>query len=259
MSVTAYELKCRCASAYASGAARFLLGDTLHPGGAELTERLVDSLALSPRSTVIDVACGPGRSTVRAAARSGSLAIGIDLSSESLADARGHSAALGPASRAAFVRGDAESLPIGDGTVDGVLCECALCTFPDPAAAARELVRVLRPGGRLALSDVVADPPRLPERLRTLEAHVACVAGARTLADLVLLLEDAGVAVESAERHDDALTALVERIEGRLRLARLLEPARAADVSVGLELVKEARSALASGALGYATVIGDRP
>lgn len=259
MSLSAYELKCRCASAYSSETVRFLLGDTMHPGGVELTARLIDSLALSTGSTVIDVACGPGRSTVRAAARAGSRAIGIDLSSGSLSAARTHARTLDPARRPTFVRGDAESLPFGDATADGVLSECALCTFPDPPAAVRELLRILRSGGRLALADIVADPTRLSDGLRTLDAHVACVAGARPLADLVLLLEDSGLTVERAERHDDALTVLLERIDARLRVARMLEPGRAADVTVGLGIVAEAREAVASGALGYATVIGHRP
>lgn len=56
-----------------------------------------------------------------------------------------------------------------------------------------------------------------------------------------------------------ALAALLERIDARLRLARMLEPGRRADVTVGLGLVAEAREAVASGALGYATVIGSRP
>ncbi|MEX2045777.1 MAG: methyltransferase type 11, partial [Chloroflexota bacterium] len=74
----AHEIKCRCASAYSSDTARFLLGDSFHPGGAQLTDRLLAALDLGPSATVLDVACGPGTTTTAIARRS--RAIGIDLS-----------------------------------------------------------------------------------------------------------------------------------------------------------------------------------
>lgn len=258
MSAAASELKCRCASAYSSETARFLLGDTFHPGGAELTDGLLAALDLAPSARLVDVSCGLGVTAVRVARRYGRRAVGIDLSAESLAEARMRAAGDGVAERAAFVQGDAEALPLRDGVADAVVCECALCTFPDQPAAVREMLRVLRPGGRVGLAEVVADPTHLPKSLLTLDARIACVAGARPLPDLVMLLADAGLAVERAERHDDALVALLERVQARLRLARTLDPSRVDEVSAGLELVAEAKAAVARGALGYAIVVGHR-
>ncbi len=248
-------VKCRCASAYASEAARFLLGDTFHPGGAALTTRLGASLGLVASSLLLDVACGPGASVLRLARESGCRAVGIDLSEGSLRAAAGRAAGDGSGARVRFVRGDAEALPLAEGSVDALLCECALCAFPDQTRAAAEIARVLRRGGRLALSDMVADPSGLPDRLRALDAHIACVAGARPLEALAALLADAGLAVIRIERHDDALAVLLDRVEARLRIARVVASAPELDVRTGLELVGEARTAMARGVLGYGVVV----
>ena len=245
--LAADELKACCASVYASAVARFLLGDSFHPGGAALTYRLATALAVGPGSVVADVGCGPGTSAVRVAEETGCDVVGIDLQPP---DGTGHP-------RVRFVHGDAEALPLADGSVDGVLCECALCTVPDKAAAASEIARVLRPGARLALSDVIAVPERLPPELTTLQAWVACIGDARPLEEIALLFEQAGLAVEATERHDEALAALLDRIDGRLHLGEML--AQAVPTSRARELVAAARSVLEAGSLGYAVVIGRKP
>lgn len=157
--------------------------------------------------------------------------------------------------------GDAEALPLEDGAVDGVLCECSLCTFPDKERAAAELARVLKPGGRLALSDMIADRERLPASLCTLEAWVACLADARPLRSLVELLGSAGLVVELVERRDDALTRLLDRVDARLRLAGagLAPDPDVRLVERGIELVATARTSLELGILGYAVVVARRP
>lgn len=252
MSVAPDHVKKRCAALYGSEAARYLLGDSLHPGGLELTARLADALDVGPGSVVVDVASGFGTSAILLAQRTGCDVVGVDLSRVSVEAAREEAARVGLARSVRFVEGDAEALPLGAESADGVLCECAFCTFPAKEAAALELARVLRPGGVLALSDVTAEHDRLPAELRSLEARVACLGDARSLDELASLLRDAGLAVELAERHDDELAAMAERVEARLRVARtflggLVEPL--------LGLARAAREAIADGAIGYAVVI----
>jgi arsenite methyltransferase len=249
------EVKACCAAAYGNGAARWLLGEHLHPGGAALTSELAAALAVGRGSVVADVACGPGAGSLQLAQETGCDVVGIDISTESLAVARGQAEAAGLAARVEFVEGDAEALPLEDGSVDGALCECAVCTFPDKPAAARELARVLRPGGRLALSDMTAEPERLPAELRTLHAWVACLADARPLPELAELLEGAGFSVERSERRDHDLAVLLERLDGRLRLARVLGAVDGAALGFGFELLGAARRALADGSVGYGVVI----
>lgn len=255
MTQAAASVKSCCASAYSSAAARWLLGERFHPGGAALTSQLARSLQVGPGSVVLDVACGVGASIIQVAHETGADGLGLDLSDELLAKARSAAAAGELDGRVRFLEGDAEALPLEDGQVDAVLCECALCTFPDKRAAAGEMARVLRPGGRLALSDMIAEAARLPPEFVTLQGWVACVAGARPPDELRALLEDAGLRVERIRPADGALLGLLDRLEARLRLARMLDDSvpeglrgRAAG---GLELVAAAREAVAAGALGY--------
>jgi SAM-dependent methyltransferase len=246
MSVAPAEIKACCASAYASRAARFLLGDSFHPGGAALTSRLIAALEVGPGDTVVDVGCGPGASSEQLARETGCSTVGVDLA---VPERHPH-----PLER--FVQGDAEALPLEDESMDGALCECAFCTFPDKAAAARELARVLRPGARAAIADVTASRPRLPAELLGLEAWVACFGDARPLAELGSLLVAAGLELERVEAHDRELEELVDRVEARLRLAEL---ATGQTFSAAEPLVSAARRALQDGVLGYAVLIARRP
>ncbi len=240
---TADEIKSCCAAAYSSPAARFLLGGSFHPGGAALTSELARALRVGPGDTVVDVACGPGTSARQLVRETGCDVIGIDLSPPPQPTDE---------PRLRFAMGDAEALPLADASVDGALCECALCTFPDKRSAAAEFARVLRPGARLALSDLTARTGELPESLSSLHAWVACIADARPLDELAGLLGDAGLVVEQTEAHDDALKALLDQLEARLKVAALIFPGPAAQ---GRELIAAAHDELKRGHLGYGVVI----
>lgn len=246
MSVAPDEVKACCAAAYATAAARFLLGDSFHPGGAALTAELISALDVRAGDTVVDVASGRGTSALQLACTTGCEVIGVDLAPPSDPPDDG---------RVRFVHGDAEALPLDDRSVDGALCECALCTFPDKEQAVSELARVLRPGARLALSDMTAEPSRLPEELTSLQAWVACIADARPLPEIAALLERAGFDVERTEQRDRALVELLDRVEARLQLARMLQ---AASIAEGRALVDSARRAVEQGVLGYGVVIARR-
>jgi SAM-dependent methyltransferase len=259
VTAAAAEIKACCAAAYGSEALHWLLGDYLHPGGAALTARLIDALAVGPAALVADVACGPGTSALQAATQSGCQVVGVDLSPAGIERARTAALAARLDQRVRFVVGDAEWLPLADSSVDGVLCECALCTFPDKTAAAGELARVLRPGGKLALSDMTADSDRLPSALRSLEGCIACVGDARPLGEIAALLAGAGLEVIVCEPCDEALHAMIDRADARLRFARALgagvPPELAGSVECALTIVSAAREAIADRALGYGTVV----
>jgi arsenite methyltransferase len=260
MTLAPQEIKACCASAYASPSARWLLGDFFHPGGAQLTARLGRALQVGPGQLIADVASGPGTSALRVASDTECDVVGVDLSADSVASATRAAAEAGLSRRVSFVQGDAEALPLEDESVDGVLCECALCTFPDKAAAAREFSRVLRPGARVALSDITASADELPPELLSLQAWVACIADARPLEEIASLLEGTGLMVETTERHDHALAAMLDRVDARLRTARLLGAGLAGDgVRRGRELVAAARDALERRQLGYGVVVARRP
>jgi len=254
------EVKACCATAYSSGAARWLLGDSFHPGGAKLTLRLVRALQVGPGKLVVDVASGPGTSALQIARDTGCGVLGVDLADENVAEATRAAKKAGVSGRVRFLRGDAEALPLADESVDGVLCECALCTFPDKARAARELHRVVKPGGRVAISDITALKDELPPELTGIQAWVACVADARPLDEITSILEESGLLIETTERHDEELAAMLDQIDARLRAARLLGAGLFDDrVGKGRELVAAAKGAMGRGLLGYAVIIARRP
>lgn len=257
------ELKSCCAAAYESDFARLLLGGSFHPGGLALTARLGDRLELSPRDRVLDVACGRGDSAISLAQRFGCRVTGIDFGRANIADATSRAESAGLADRLRFETGDAEELNYPDAAFDAVVCECAYCTFPDKRAAARELIRVLAPGGRLGLSDLTRTAG-LPAELSGLLAWIACIGDARPVAEYIEYLEAAGFQSISVEPHDDALASMVRDIQARLLATELmvkLEKVKlpGVDLREANALATNAAQAVRSGVLGYTLITAIRP
>ena len=252
------DFKACCAQLYETEAARLLLGDELHPGGAALTLRLAALAGLRPDQRVLDVASGRGSTARLLAERFGAEVVGVELGEAAVVAARREADRAGLSERVGFLTGDAESLPLPDRSFDHIFCECSLCTFPDKPRALAEMARVLRPGGTVAIADVTADSPALPDELCGAMARVACVADALSEDEYPSLLREAGFAVRNVERHADALAAMAERVSARLRVARMLAPpgpdGDAARTAVHLATL--ARQALAAGTLGYALFVG---
>jgi arsenite methyltransferase len=250
-------LKQCCALVYEHPAVRWLLGNELHPGGEATTRRALELAEVGPQDLLLDVAAGQGASALLAARELGCRVVGLEYGAGAVQEAEAAARAAGLQARVSFVRGDAEALPFAPASFDAVLCECSLCTFPDQARAASELRRVLRPGGRLALSDVVIEQPDAD--LQGPLAVLACVGGALPRSGYERLLADAGLRVLAVEsRHEDAL-ALAQRVHERLRGARLLGIERLAGAPLStpeaIALVGRAREAIRDGALGYAIFI----
>lgn len=262
MTLDPATVKACCATGYSSDAVELLLGPSYHPGGLRLTRRLLDTLGLPAGARVADVASGIGTSSLVAAEEYDLTVDGVDLSAANVRLATGAAASAGLAARAAFHHGDAESLPLPDATYDAVICECALCTFPDKATAAAEMARVLRPGGRVGITDVTADPARLPAELSGLAGWVACVADARPVEDYRALLADAGLRVMTVERHTAALEQLVRQVEARLELLRITSPQKLDELGVDRARVKPVleatHGAIRDGVLDYVLIVGEK-
>ncbi|MFC1417713.1 class I SAM-dependent methyltransferase [Streptacidiphilus cavernicola] len=256
-------LKSCCATAYQSDAVAAILGDSYHPGGLTLTRRLARALALGPGTRVLDVASGPGTTALTLAAEFGCEVVGLDLGEESVARARQAAEQAHLADRVTFHTGDAEQLPFPDASFDAVLCECAFCTFPDKATAAREIARVLRPGGQVGITDITITPGALPTELTELAGWVACLADARPLQEYAALLTTAGLRPTRTERHDDALRRMVEQVEARLRAYRMTARTGPAltgvDIDRALALTAQAARAVADGTAGYALLTAQKP
>lgn len=260
MTGTTKDVKSCCATLYESDFARLLLGDSFHPGGLRLTERLGELLELGPGTRVLDVASGKGESAIFLAGRFGCTVVGIDFGTANSREAADRAASAGVAGRVTFQQGDAERLPLADASFDAVICECAFCTFPDKPAAAREFARVLKPGGRLGLSDLTRSA-KLPPELEGLLAWIACIADARPAAEYISYLASAGIAALGVEPHDEALAEMVRDIQGKLLGAEVLSKLKKLDLEgVDLEqakrLARAAAEAVRAKTLGYAIVTG---
>jgi ubiquinone/menaquinone biosynthesis C-methylase UbiE len=256
------DVKGCCAAVYAHPAVRWLLGDELHPGGAATTRRALELIGVGPGEQLLDVASGNGDSALLAARERGCVVTGIDYGEAAVIDARRAADAAGLADRVAFRVGDAEALPFDDGCFDAVLCECSLCTFPDKREALAEVHRVLRPGGRVAIADMLADHDRLPPSLSGPLATAACVGSALSREDLLRLLASSGFRVlETLSRTQEAAD-MAERVYDRLRGARILGADRIAGsapaIRAAIEMAAAARTAIAQGALDYAILAASR-
>jgi arsenite methyltransferase len=254
--LAAGDAKACCAALYRHPAVRWLLGDELHPGGPATTRRALRLIGVGAEDRLLDVASGTGASAMLAAREIGCDVVGVDYSEEAVAGANDAADAENPERSVGFLRGDAEALPLPADSFDAVLCECSLSSFPDKPRALAEIGRVLRPGGRLALSDVVVDRARLPEALGGPLAAFACVGEALSERGYERLLSAAGFRLTAVESRDEDAATLAARVEDRLRGARLLGLDRTAGspiaTSEAIETVAAARRAIADGVLGYA-------
>lgn len=259
----AAAIKACCAVGYSSDLVSLLLGDSYHPGGLSLTRRLLDTLDLAPGERLLDVASGIGTSCLLAATEYDVRVDGVDLSPANVALASGGAAARGLGNRARFHNGDAEALPLPDHGWDAVICECALCTFPDKPTAAAEITRALRPGGRVGITDITADQQRLPTELTGLGARIACVADARSSEDYKQLLEDAGLRVTRVEHHREALDRMIHHIGARLDLLRITSRERLEAAGVDFARVRPvlgaAQAAVRDGILDYVLIVAEKP
>ena len=194
---------------------------------------------------VLDLGSGGGIDVLLSARRVGPTgkAYGLDMTDEMLALARSNQAKSG-VTNAEFLRGEIEHIPLPDNTVDVIISNCVINLSADKDAVMREAFRVLKPGGRFAVSDVVVRGHDVPAEVRrSMELWIGCVAGALEENDYRAKLDNAGfeqVEIEPTRIYkvDDArafladagLIALAEQVEGRFMSAfvRAVKPAVAA-------------------------------
>ena len=173
-------------------------------GGASLGCGVPTAVAdLGEGETVLDLGSGAGADVLISARRVGpsGKAIGLDMTDEMLELARRNASDAG-VENVEFVKGYLEELPLGDETVDVVISNCVINLSGDKPAAIREAARVLRPGGRFAVSDVIADPEMDAQTRVDMAAWTGCIAGALTEAEFRGALQAAGLLdVEIRETH----------------------------------------------------------
>jgi SAM-dependent methyltransferase len=153
--------------------------------------------------TVLDLGSGAGADVLISARRVGPAgkAIGLDMTDEMLDLARANAAAAG-VENVDFVKGYIEEIPLADASVDVVISNCVINLAADKGKVLAETARVLRPGGRFAVSDVIADPDMDAATRADMAAYTGCIAGALTEAEYRAALDAAGLTdVEIRETH----------------------------------------------------------
>jgi len=212
------------------------------PNGANLGLGCGNPVALAslkPGEVVLDLGSGAGFDAFLAARRVGSegRVIGVDMTPGMLAKARGLAAQHGYRN-VEFRQGDIEELPVEDGSVDAIISNCVINLATDKAKVFQEAFRVLKPGGRLMVSDLVLLKP-LPEAMKqNMDAYAACLAGALLKEEYLAAIRSAGflnteVVSESGYDFGDPTPAQVE-------VARTLDP------GLTLEVLKVAAASVSS-------------
>ncbi len=149
---------------------------------------------IRPGMTVLDLGSGAGFDALLAWRRVGPTGrvIGVDMTDDMLAQARANAEKLG-AANVEFRKGLIEKLPVEDSSVDLVISNCVINLSVDKPAVFREIARVLKPGGRIAVGDLVLLQELPPPVAKSVAAYVGCIAGASLMADYVRMALDAGL------------------------------------------------------------------
>ncbi len=165
--------------------------------------------------TVLDLGSGGGFDCFLAAKQVGQTGtvIGVDMTGEMIDRAR-ENAKKAATGNVEFRLGEIEHLPVADRTVDVILSNCVINLSPDKPAVFRDAFRVLKSGGRLAISDVVATAP-LPDRVREdVELHTGCIAGAAAIDELQSMLRNAGFVKIRITPKEESRTVISEWFPG---------------------------------------------
>ncbi|MFQ5505220.1 MAG: arsenite methyltransferase [Planctomycetota bacterium] len=173
-------------------------------------------VSLQPGNVVVDLGSGAGFDCFIAANRvgSGGQVIGVDMTPQMITEAR-RNAREGGFRNVEFRLGEIEHLPVSNDSADVIISNCVINLSPDKAQVFRDAFRVLRRGGRLAISDVVATA-RLPEEIRQdRELLSGCIAGAEPIEDLCLWLQEAGFAGVEIKPWDESREFIADWAPGR--------------------------------------------
>lgn len=188
-------------SLYQQAFFRQAAGAEFRPGGLLITEELAAACGLEVGERVLDLGCGVGSTASYLSGDRGAKVVGLDASSDFIAEAGTRDQGVD------WVLGRAQELPFPDGHFDAVFSECFLSTLDDPGEVLREIRRVLRPGGRLALSDMyLREPQEAPSR--SLAPACTCLRGAVGRDVTLALVELSGFTVVLWSDRSDALKAL---------------------------------------------------
>ena len=257
--------KACCADLYQSEWVRLLLGDTLHPGGLRLTNRLGKLMGLKPGDWVIDLASGWGISASAVSRSFRCRVVGVEFGRAATLEAISGARNTPILRRTFFLQGDAEVLPLKSSAFDAALCECSMSIFVDKARAVREVRRTLRSGGRFGISDVTVECGSLPVELPPSVGQMLCLTAALDTGGYARLLEREGMELVHQEDASAEIIALLDNLESKLGTLAAWQSFMGATPE-GLswlydapDLIARMRTLVEKGKLGYWLFVARKP
>jgi SAM-dependent methyltransferase len=168
---------------------------------------------LHPGERVLDLGSGGGIDVLLSAKRVGPTgrAFGVDMTDEMLALAQRNAAEAG-ATNVEFLKGTIEALPLPAGSIDVVISNCVVNLALDKSSVFREIARVLRPGGRIGITDIVAEDHLTPEQRAERGSYAGCIAGALSISEFREGLEAAGLTDVSITRSHAVADGMISAI-----------------------------------------------
>jgi len=207
------EIKQCCVDFYQDEKIKLIFGDSMHPGGLELTKELAEKLGISKGKKVMDIASGYGTSAIFLAKNFGCKVTGVDLGQKNVEEAVNRSNNV--SDLVDFKQGDAENLDFEANSFDFIISECSFCLFPDKAKASNEMYRVLKQNGKIGISDVVVRG-NLPEKMKDILYNFICIQDAKSEQEYEYVLADAGFKNLYFEGKKQEVTKLLEDIRMKL-------------------------------------------
>ncbi len=224
-----------------------------------MTKRLADKIGMSSTDIVLDAACGLGESVRYLEAEYGCSAFGMDLSRGLVHGTR----SLRQRGNAGFLIGDGEQLPIRDNAFTAVISECSMCLMPRFDDGLSEVLRILKPGGRIGITDITIDG-EIPSDLQDVLTRFLCISHSISWAGYPEALLAQGFRNVEVTDETRSLGELLEVIRKRLLVAELLTAigklsVRKEQLDRGKRLVSLAKIAVERKNLKYAMLTGQKP
>ena len=232
------EIKQCCADFYENDAVKLIFGQSLHPGGLDLTRELGERLGIKENDKVLDIACGTGTSAIFLAKNFGCKVTGIDLAKKNIEEAINNSYKENVSGLVDFKFGDAEKIDFENESFDFVIAECSFCLFPDKKKASDEMFRVLKSDGKLGMSDVVVNG-ELPEKMKSILYKFICIEDARSENEYKNILESSGFRNFYFEDRKDDVLNLLEGIRKKIFFLELAKGFDKIDIKIDPADIRE--------------------